>query len=314
MTKVKIYLLAVVCVLFLSGSCKKDDDNKATIAVLTTNEISDVTLNSATTGGNISSDGGAIITARGVCWSCDPNPISANNKTIDGKGTGNFISTITCLKANTTYYIWAYATNSVGTAYGNVRSFSTEQYISDIDGNIYDAIQIGSQIWMKQNLKVTHYRNGDPIPNISYSATGAYCDYHSCPDTSKTYGRLYNWYAVNDNRNIAPEGWHVASDAEWTILINYLGGENVAGSKLKESGIAHWVKPNSDATNESRFTALPGGSTNTMLGHNGHWWTATTDSNYTENAWYLTMSHLYSNVNRNSYQKNAEYSVRCIKD
>lgn len=137
--------------------------------------------------------------------------------------------------------------------------------VTDVDGNVYQTVQIGSQVWMAENLKVIHYRNGDAIPNItngsSWSSitTGAYCNYDNNDTHVAIYGRLYNYYAVKDSRNIAPAGWHVPSDNEWQTLIDHLGGYSVAGGKMKETGTDHWTSPNTDATNESGFTALPGG-------------------------------------------------------
>lgn len=136
--------------------------------------------------------------------------------------------------------------------------------VTDIDGNIYQTIKIGTQWWMAENLKVTHYRNGDSIPNVtdetawSNLTTGAYGNYNNDDDISNTYANLYNWYAVNDSRNIAPIGWHIPTDAEWQTLVDYLGGESVAGSKMKETGTEHWRSPNVGTTNESGFSALPG--------------------------------------------------------
>jgi uncharacterized protein (TIGR02145 family) len=137
--------------------------------------------------------------------------------------------------------------------------------LKDIDGNSYKIVKIGEQIWMQENLRVTHYNNGDSIPNIKDSAlwvnysSGAYCDYDNDTSNVKTYGRLYNWYAASDQRNVCPAGWHVPSDTEFAVLINILGGPNNAGGRLKERGFLHWEKPNAGATNESKFTALPAG-------------------------------------------------------
>jgi uncharacterized protein (TIGR02145 family) len=118
--------------------------------------------------------------------------------------------------------------------------------ITDIDGNTYHKITLGSQVWMLENLNVTHYNNGDSIPNVTDSATwvnlesGAYCNYHNFPENAITYGRLYNWYAVNDSRDLCPTGWHVATEDDWNLLTDYLGGEDAAGGKLKEHGSYHW--------------------------------------------------------------------------
>jgi uncharacterized protein (TIGR02145 family) len=139
--------------------------------------------------------------------------------------------------------------------------------LTDQDGNIYRTITIGTQTWMAENLRTTKYRDGTAIPNVtdntawSNLSTGAYCNYNNTEsaDTIATYGRLYNWYAATDSRDIAPSGWHVPTDDEWTTLTTYLGGDSVAGGKMKETGTTHWVTPNGGATNESGFTALPSG-------------------------------------------------------
>ena len=137
--------------------------------------------------------------------------------------------------------------------------------VHDIDGNIYKTVKIGTKIWMQENLKVTHYRNGDPIPNITDSTLwlnikkGAYCNYNNDTSFVHIYGRLYNWFAVNDTRNICPVGWHIPSDTDYAQLDYLYGGTSCSGLALKESGFTHWHKPNPDATNLSGFTALPGG-------------------------------------------------------
>jgi len=137
--------------------------------------------------------------------------------------------------------------------------------VTDIDGNIYQTIKIGTQWWMAENLKVTHYRNGDVIPNVidnsewSNLNSGGYCSYNNLAVNSDVYGLLYNWYAVNDSRGLAPQGWHIPSNEEWGTLITYLGGFSVAGGKMKEEGTSHWEDPNIGATNESGFKGIPGG-------------------------------------------------------
>ena len=237
---------------------------------LTTTAISAVTTTTATSGGNISSDGGSAVTARGICWATTQNPTVANSITTDGSASGTFTSNLTGLTPGTAYYIRAYATNSIGTVYGTQVIFSTATLsggtVVDIDGNVYNTVTIGTQVWMVENLKTTKYRNGDAIPNVTGNAswvalsTGAYCWYNNDAATYKaTYGALYNWYAVGDSRNIAPSGWHVATDSEWTTLSTFLGGESIAGDKLKEIGTSHWLSPNTGATNSNGFTAFPGG-------------------------------------------------------
>ena len=143
---------------------------------------------------------------------------------------------------------------------------SDVEQITDIDGNVYSSVIIGEQEWMVENLKVTHFRNGDEIPNIINDTTwanmtsDAYCNYDNDETNSDIYGRLYNWYAISDDRLIAPEGWHIPSKEEWEILIEYLGGTSVAGGKMMEAGFEHWNENvNANSTNESGFTALATG-------------------------------------------------------
>lgn len=300
---------------------------------LTTKSISDITQTTAASGGNVSSDGGSTVTARGVCWSTSQNPITSDSKTNNGTGTGVFTSSITELAENTLYYIRAYATNSVGTNYGTELSFKTLKsgQIMDIDGNVYNTIIIGTQTWMVENLMTTKYNNGTSIPyytdlTISHfwisEFDPGYCWYNNDSATYKaTYGALYNWYAVNTGF-LCPTRWHVPTDTEWTTLTTYLGGESVAGGKLKETGIAHWLSPNTGATNESGFTGLPGGFRHDdgmfdSIGRYGHWWSSTaysSTSNMDYFAWFRYIDFYYSNVSRIWFYKHNAYSVRCIKD
>lgn len=290
---------------------------------VTTSTISDITSSSATCGGNVTSDSGSAVTSRGVCWSIYQNPDITDNKTTDGNGIGGFISNMTGLSPGTTYYVRAYATNDSGTAYGAQVNFTTSLgggVVTDIDGNIYHTIQIGTQLWMVENLKTTHYRNGDPIPNVTDDTgwhdltTGAYCNYNNDTSYAAIYGRLYNWYSVDDSRNIAPEGWHVPTDNDWQVLIDYLGGPDSAGGKLKETGTTHWLTPNLGATNESGFTALPGGYRGSYfyeIGYSGKWWSST---QYSYWAWYRTMKSDTPEIFNSYYILIDGYSVRCIKN
>lgn len=194
--------------------------------------------------------------------------------------------------------------------------------VKDIDGNVYNTVTIDTQVWMVENLKVTKYLNSNPIPNINDSAqwsiltTGAYCNYDNNESYVTTYGRLYNWYAVNDSRNICPTGWHVPTDADWSNLTNFLGGENVAGAKLKETGTKHWRDPNAGATNETGFTALPGGSrynsTFVTLTLYGFWWSASEENQ--DSAWIRIMRRVSSDIGRFPDNKKNGFSIRCIKN
>jgi uncharacterized protein (TIGR02145 family) len=306
---------------------------------LTTTKISDITTINASSGGNITSDGGASIIARGVVWSTSSNPdISLSTKTTDGTGTGNFTSAITGLKYGKTYFTRAYATNSVGTNYGNEVSFTIPILkITDIDGNIYEATNICDQIWTTSNLNVSKYRNGDLIPQVSDPTewitltTGAWCYYNNDSANGPIYGKLYNWYAVVDPRGLAPEGYHIPSADEWTTLTNCLGGEAVAGGKMKEMGLKNWESPNKDATNSSGFSALPGGYRFGECGYNvgcsdkgkfyiigryAYWW-STTEYPTTYLAKYvfgIRLSYFDSKALLFTNLVRPGFSVRCIKD
>ena len=246
-----------------SVRCLRDSDgggeSSATLPTVTTSTVSSVTASTATCGGNISSDGGASVTARGICWSTSQNPTVSNSHTTDGTGTGSFTSSITGLTANTTYYVRAYATNSVGTVYGNQVSFATTSSggydgqpcleaatVTDIDGNTYNSVRIGNQCWMKENLRTTRYANGTNIA-LENTYTYSYTEpYRYVPGSGQSneenmdnvpiYGYLYNWPAVMGNssssstnpslvQGICPTGWHVPSYAEWAQLINYVSSQ-----------------------------------------------------------------------------------------
>jgi len=201
-----------------------------------------------------------------------------------------------------------------------IRKKSNE--VTDIDGNIYKTVKIGSQVWMAENLKVTKYRNGDPISNVRdnnvwFFTTEACCWYSNDETLNKaTYGALYNWYAVADSRNIAPIGWHVASDDEWKTLISFLG-ESTAGGLMKEANTAHWKSPNTGATNSNGFTALPSGLRNYYgpfhgLGEDGHWWSSTDYD--ASSAWAFGLVYYNANVSRIYSNRKWGFSVRCVRD
>jgi uncharacterized protein (TIGR02145 family) len=197
--------------------------------------------------------------------------------------------------------------------------------ISDVDGNIYSSVTIGTQVWMVENLKTTKYSNGDLIGtttpatlDISAEAAPKYqWAYDGNESNVNTYARLYTWYAVTDSRNVCPTGWHVPADAEWTTLTSYLGGEIYAGDKLKETGTNHWITPNT-GTNESGFTALPSGArsyTNgafSGIGYAGYWWSSTEVS--TTNAYLRGVYYNNTDASQINDGKKGGYSVRCLKD
>lgn len=196
--------------------------------------------------------------------------------------------------------------------------------VKDYDGNVYHTVTIGSQVWLVENLKTTKYRDGTSISNIKdiiiwkNIETGAWCDYDNKDSLGAIYGHLYNWYAVNNEHKLAPSGWHVASDAEWTILTDYLGGLNEAGGKLKESGFEHWFKPNADASDIVGFSALGGGFRNgdnfQRLKDRGLFWTSTEYQDNNNSAWYRNFYYDEGRIYRAYSDKKVGYSVRCIKD
>lgn len=296
---------------------------------ITTSSITNITETSAVGGGNITSDGGAKIESRGVCWSTNQNPTIANSKTVESSVLSIFTSSINGLIPYTTYYVRAYATNSAGTAYGTEISFYTYRTLTDIDGNAYKTVVIGTQTWMAENLKTKKYSNGDPIETttpstLDISNTDTYPTpkyqwaYNGEEEKIATYGRLYTWFAATDSRNICPSGWHVPTKLECNTLIAYLGGENVAGGKLKDASTKYWNSPNTGATNSSGFTALPSG----YRAENGRFYALKATG-------YLWNSDVRTSIYRNSmvldtYWNNVAFqyvsqvvlgqSVRCVKD
>ena len=191
----------------------------------------------------------------------------------------------------------------------------------DVDGNYYSTVTIGTQVWMAENLKTTKYRNNVTVTDRTNSTTWGtsttegLSDY-ATPTNSTTYGKLYNWYAVSSPNNLAPVGWHVPTDAEWTKLSDYLGGLSIAGDKLKENGNLHWLTSNITATNETGFTALPGGTRSTDnsiydIGNIGYWW-CETEGTTTNNAWYRSLSNQNSVITRGYFSKSGGMSVRCL--
>ena len=212
---------------------------------------------------------------------------------------------------------------SIGTPIGKFG-----ECIKDIDGNTYKTVTIGTQTWMAENLKVSKYNDGTPIPNVAENSqwqkntTGAWCNYNNSDSLGKIYGKLYNWYAVspttNGNKSLCPKGWHVPTDVDWTVLTDYLGGEIVAGGKLKEVITSSWNIPNTDATNSSLFTGLPGlfrnnDGTYESIKQLGGWWSSTESKS--DAAWirYLdnTSGVLYRIIDGD---KEGGVSVRCLKD
>jgi uncharacterized protein (TIGR02145 family) len=290
-----------------------------------TDSVSNITQTGATCSSKVTSEGSSPVTARGVCWSTSHLPVVTGSHTTDGSGSGAFTSSITGLSPGTQYYVRAYATNAVGTSYGSETGFMTQvpATVTDIDGNVYHIITLGTQVWMIENLKTTRFNDGSSIPlvtdpNAWGNLTNAgYCWFNNDEATYKdTYGAMYNFYAATSG-NLAPVGWHVPTDADWTVLTDYLGGLAVAGGKMKEAGTSHWMYPNTGADNSSGFTALPGGYRNYIgifyhLQMDGYYWTSTPASGYGYLRYFYYNSAAV--VSRNNGGLTDGFSVRCLKN
>jgi len=237
--------------------------------------------------------------------------------------TGMEGATIYNLNPSTLYHFRIKVVNEAGTTYGSDMSFTTPGTITDAVGNEYNVVIIGAQMWIQENLKTTKFTDDTDIPlitdNIEWSAltTPGFCYYNNDEDNYRDlYGALYNWYAVNSGI-LCPAGWHVVSDGGWTVLTDYLGGENTAGGKLKEDHEEHWASPNTDATNETTFCALPGGYRDkttgafSEIGQNGYFWTSTESS--PTGSWFRSLHYDNGSVSRDNNSKRSGYSVRCAE-
>lgn len=423
----KNYLSIIVLIaISIFFSCRKKGD----APVLTTAEISGIQVTTAISGGEIINEGSSAIISRGVCWSKNSGPTIADNKTIDGTGTGSFSSCMTGLEGATNYNVRAYASNDAGTGYGPEISFitvgqppvtkdlaatnisvttvtlnasvnanlptmitfefgtttnygeslvatqnhltggteiivnadikglksstlyhyrvkATNQFgttygddltfstkLSDADGNVYNTVLIGTQLWMKENLKTTKYANGDligttstPSLDVSSLTEPKYQWQHSNID----YGRLYTYYAIADNRHICPVGWHIPTDAEWYTLTDYLSnngfnyGENrsyIAKSMAAPSGWTPDPAPGNvgndqPSNNSSGFTGFGGGGrySNGVMNfvtYHGIWWSSTESS--ASAAYFRCIGYIPAAVYRGVFNKSYGLSVRCVQD
>jgi uncharacterized protein (TIGR02145 family) len=305
------------------------------LPIVTTATVTDINSSTATSGGNVTDNGGSNVTARGIVWSTSVNPTIENNNgyTSDGAGLGAFVSYLNGLSPETPYFVRAYATSSAGTAYGNQQQFTTVfgcgiSTVTDIDGNIYNTMLIGNQCWIAENLEVTKYNNGmsieypgEDVEAWDNNTTGAYAWYINDISWKDSYGALYNWHAVNNANGLCPAGWHVPTDAEYTTLTDYLGGETIAGGKMKSTRTdpdphPRWNIPNTGATNESNWSGFPGGYRSGAyfedFGGSGWWWTSTPLDG---GAWGRTLfcNGIYVYLNSDNWS-GLGYSVRCLKN
>ena len=317
-----------------------------------TNTVSNITGNAAVCGGNVVSEGDASVTAFGVCWSTSQNPTVNGPHTTDGSGTGAFSSSITGLTTGTTYYVRAYATSNVGTAYGEQLTFTTTftcgNIIADYDGNTYNTVEIGAQCWMKQNLRTMHYADGTSIAlGLTTSSTTEYRYY---PNNSSinvpSYGYLYNWKAVmrnssssNDNpsgvQGICPTGWHVPSYAEWEQLSHFVEEQNqyVCGTDMIQiakalaaksvwhsySGYNETCCPgyNQNSNNSTNFSATPAGRFDQYgfdeFSYMANMW-STTEANHNFSVWGICLNYDSPSLCTVNSWLHSGLSVRCLKN
>jgi uncharacterized protein (TIGR02145 family) len=294
-----------------------------------------------------------VVSAAGVCWSTAPNPTISGLHTTEVLSTSStsFLSNLSPLSANTTYYVRAYATDSNGTVYGSQISFTTLNILftsggglTDIDSETYGSVILNGKEWMNKNLNVSKYKNGDVIPQVTdvtqwvALTTGAWCYYENDTANGPIYGKLYNWYAVNDSRGLAPAGWHIATDTEWSDLATFLGGDAVAGRKLKQnSATSVWDITTNYATNQSGFTALPSGTgylnyhlpaptvppatapalADLFKGKTKvtYWWSSLAiGSTATDIVWTRNVNSATDQLIRSGIIKSSALSVRCVKN
>jgi uncharacterized protein (TIGR02145 family) len=297
--------------------------------VVTTSQISNIGALTASCGGTITYDGGATITSRGICWSTSPEPDINDPHTSEGTGPGSFTSSMASLSPATLYYVRAYASNQSWTVYGEQLTFRT--MLTDIEGNLYNTVLIGTKLWMSENLRATRLNNDTQIPEITDNTvwvgttTSAYCWYNNNESFKPTYGALYNWYAVNTG-NLCPAGWHVPSDTEFSALEIYLGmaadqselwGWRGTDHGLKMKNQTGWDE-NGNGTNISGFSALPGGY---RYGGDGqfflqttitYWWSSTEHD--ADRAWYRRLDSSSDQAYRASTSKKGGKYVRCVQN
>ena len=275
--------------------------------------------------GHLYASGDEEVTAKGFCWSRSPEPDLDDPHSDEGAGEGAFSSKMTNLLQRTQYYARAYASSALGTTYGKVYTFTTSlnamSSMTDVEGNVYPTIQIGDQIWMAENLRVTKFRNGDPITNLNqlyywnpYS-TPLYCWYFDQISHKPDYGALYNWYAMTDVRNIAPVGWHVPTASEWQKLLNRFPNPFAAGHTLKHSDSKYWGS-SYKGIDTCGFGALPGGYRTSMSspyrekGNYAFFWTASSSGTFGSS---VRIAYHDEAVPVSS-EKWLGYSVRLVKD
>jgi uncharacterized protein (TIGR02145 family) len=314
--------ICTIIILFTLIGCQKSENGKIEAAPLAPTELKAISVNDKivlTWRDNSTNEKGFKIERKSGSgtWTLHDQIASENISTY----TDSKVSQL----ATYTYRLLSYNTSGNSTNYSNEVTITAPKIILDLDGNYYQVVTIGGLSWTKQNLNVSKYRNGDVIPQVTDPAawnkltTGAWCYLNNDPANGAKYGKLYNWYAVNDKRGLAPNGWHVPSHGEWVSLTNALGGVNVAGDKMKDTGTLYWPSPNNNATNSSGFSAVPGGSRDylgTMDNRSmiAYWWTSSPISS--NSIWTVILNSNRSDCiivgTTASSTERAGFSVRCV--
>jgi uncharacterized protein (TIGR02145 family) len=321
------------------------------LPTITTLNITSIAHNFAIASGDVISEGSFPVTSRGIVYASFENPTLSDNQVMveSGEGSGMFTCNLTNLSSETKYYVRAFATSYLGTSYGSNFEFTTLEapnstLVYDIDGNPYNTVTIGNQIWLKENLRVTKYNDGTDIVNTGANVlnwinntTGAFNWYDYDVNNKEPYGALYNKKLVdlnsNGTKNVCPIGWHIPTDAEWTELVTFLdptaianvssGNQSLtAGSALKSTGNINdetglWEYPNTDATNLSGFSALPSGFRDDLamfdgMGYVGGWWSTTPVGEY--EFWVRYVYNTGGNIKRTTLSIYNGLAIRCIKD
>jgi uncharacterized protein (TIGR02145 family) len=296
-----------------------------TIIEVKAGAVLNVGITSATSGGSILTNRLSDINTVGLCWNCLPEPTVYHHKIICTLDSASFIGNITNLLEDSLVFFRAFAITSYDTVYSEDKVFYTHRQdaVADADGNYYNTVKIGTQIWLGEDLKTTRLNDGTPITLLkendkwAFNETPAYCWYaNDSVSFSFPRGKLYNWFAVKTGK-LCPTGWHIPSDMEWITLKNFLGGDSIAGGKLKTRGTFFWRSPNIMATGESGFSAFPGGLRNAAGAFSyvtifNCWWSTDEYSSANANSWYVYhgSGYLYKQVALKPFG----YSVRCLKD
>jgi len=306
------------------------EDPPPVAPTVTTLQVFDIASNKATVSGQVTSDGGAPILMRGMCWSDSTLPDLYVGDTLTVKpGKGLFLGYLTGLTSGRTYQVRAFAINQVDTAYGRALEFVAGRGTDgcglapayDIDSNSYLTREIGGYCWMLRNLRVTRYANGDSIrwgsdpSQWSLNADGLQRTYTGQPSYLSTYGRLYNFKAATDPRGVCPTGWRIPTSVEWTTFTSRLNGTAQAGGILKSTQF--WSQPNTAAVDGGGYRALPGGSTDDRgidagLTYQGYWWSKTESNPWNASA--FNLRHNSGAAFVVDVPKKSGLNIRCIKN